>query len=179
MNEVVKEYARALMDLAAEEQIADALLYETRVVLRLFEENPGYARLLSDPQIPKTQRVAMIGEAFAGGFQPIFSNYLKLVTERGYARHIPAMMEEYERLYCETYGIVTATVTSAVPLTEEQKRRLTEKVSAITGKMVSLHCKVDPALIGGVSLTVQNTLFEGSVRAKLNELRANLKALTV
>lgn len=179
MNEVVKEYARALMDLAVEEGIADALLYETRVVSCLFEENPAYERLLSDPQIPKTDRVAMIGTAFADGFQPYFTNYLKLVTERGYARHIPALMEQYERLYCETYDIVTATVVSAVPLSEAQKRRLTDKVSAITGKMVSLHCKVNPAVIGGVSLTVQNTLFEGSVRAKLNELRANLKALTV
>lgn len=179
MKETVKEYSRALMDLAVEAEIADALLYETRVVARVFSENPSYERLLSDPQIPKAQRVAMIGEAFGGGFQPYLANFLKLITERGYARDIPALMEEYERLYCETYGIVTATVTSAVPLTEEQKRRLTDKVAAITGKMVSLHCKVDPALIGGVSLTVQNTLFEGSVRAKLNELRANLKALTV
>ncbi len=179
MNEIVKEYARALMDLAIEAESADALLYETRVIGRMFDENPAYTRILSDPKIPKAERVNMIGEAFCGGFQPYLTNFLKLVTERGYARHIPSMMEEYESLYCETYGIVTATATSAVPLTEEQKRRLTEKVSAITGKMVSLHCKVDPALIGGVSLSVQNTLFEGSVRAKLNELRASLKALTV
>ncbi len=179
MNETVKEYARALADLAVEAGAADAMLYETRVVKRMFDENPAYGRLLSDPQIPKAQRVGMIGEAFTDGFQPYLANFLKLITERGYARHIPAMMEEYERLYCETYGIVTATVVSAVPLTEEQKRRLSDKVSAITGKMVSLHCRVEPSVIGGVSLTVQNTLFEGSVRAKLNELRASLKALTV
>ncbi len=179
MNETVKEYARALMELAAEEGIADALLYESRTVFRLFSENVGYTRLLSDPQIPKAERVGLIGETLKNGFHPYFANFLKLVTERGYARHIPALMEEYERLYCETYGIVTATAVSAVPLSEQQKRRLTEKVSDITGKMVSLRCTVDPSVIGGIRLTVQNTLFEGSVRAKLDELRTNLKALTV
>ncbi len=179
MKEAVKEYSRALMDLAAEEGVSDTLLYETRLVGRMFSENPSYARLLSDPNIPKGERVGLIGDAFKGGFHPYLTSFLKMLTERGYARHIPSLMEEYERLYCEAYGIVTATAVSAVPLTEEQKRRLSDKVSAITGKMVSLHCRVDPALIGGISLSVENTLFEGSVKAKLNELRASLKALTV
>lgn len=179
MSEAVKEYGRALMDLALEAEAADTLLYETRTVRRLFCENPAYGRLLTDPQIPKAERLGLIDEAFGRGFHPYLVNLLKMMTERGYALTIPALMAEYERLYCETFGIVEATVASAVPLTEEQKLRLTEKVSAITGCMVSLRCKVDPALIGGVRLSVQNTLFEGSIRAKLNELRGQLQSLTI
>ena len=179
MSEAVKEYGRALLSLAVEAGAADGLLYETRTVRRLFLENPGYGRLLSDPQIPKAERLSLTGEAFGAGFHPYLVNVLKMLTERGYAGKIPALMAEYERLYCEEYGIVTAEVISAVPLSEEQKDRLTEKVSHITGRMVSLRCKVDPALIGGVRLSVQNTLFEGSIRAKLNELRGQLKSLTI
>ncbi len=179
MSDVIKEYGRALVELAVEEGIADGMLYETRAVWRVFAENAGYGRLLSDPQIPKKERLALIGEAFSPLCHPHLVNFLKMVTERGYARYIPALMREYERLYCEEYGIVTAVVSSAVPLTEEQKRRLTDKVTDITGRMVSLRCEVDPALIGGVRLSVQNTLFEGSVRARLDELRGKLKTLTI
>ncbi|MBR2847850.1 MAG: ATP synthase F1 subunit delta [Clostridia bacterium] len=179
MSDVVKEYSRALVSLAVDEGIADSMLYETRTVRRAFSENPGYGRLLSDPQIPKEERSALLSEALSGACHPYLVNYLRMVAERGYARHIPTLMAEYERLYCEQYGIVTALAVSAVPLTEEQKRRLTDKVSEITGRLVSLRCEVDPSLIGGVRLTVQNTLFEGSVRAKLDQLRGTLKSLTV
>lgn len=179
MSDVVKEYGRALLDLSVEEGIADSMLYETRLVGRAFSENGGYVRLLSDPQIPKEERLSLLGDAFSAVCHPYLVNFLKMVTERGYAHRIPSLMGEYERLYCEEYGIVTAFVTSAVPLSEEQKRRLTEKISHITGRMVSLRCEVDPSLIGGVRLIVQNTLFEGSIRAKLDGLRASLQSLTI
>jgi len=179
MSDVIKEYGRALVELAVEEGMADAMLYETRMVGRAFAENAGYGRLLSDPQIPKEERIDLVGKAFSPSCHPYLVHFLKMITERGYARHIPALMREYERLYCEEYGIVTAVVNSAVPLTEEQKRRLADKVSGITGRMVSLRCEIDPALMGGVRLSVQNTLFEGSVRAKLDELRGTLKSLTI
>ena len=90
-----------------------------------------------------------------------------------------AFLDEYERIYCERYGIITADIQSAVPLSDAQKSRLREKLSALTGKTVELSCKVDPALIGGIRLTVNNTLFEGSVRAKLDQMRASLASLTI
>lgn len=179
MSEAAKEYGRALADLAAEEKIEEQLLTETRAVRALLAENPGYARLLSSPNVPKAERAAMLDEAFSGRVHTYLLHFLKLIMERGYAFYTADFLAEYDRLYCERRGIVTAWVQSAVPLSEAQSSRLRDKLCALTGKNVELSCTVDPALIGGIRLTVNNTLLEGSIRAKLDQMRASLSALTI
>jgi len=179
MSEAAKEYGRALAELAAEEQLEERFLAETRAVRALFAENAEYARLLSSPNIPKGERIALLDQAFGGRVHPFLLNFLKLITERGYAFRTAEFLAEYDRIYCEKHGLVTAYVTSAVPLSEEQKIRLTDKLCTLTGKTVELACSVDPALIGGIRLTVNNKLFEGSVRAALDQMRASLAALTL
>ena len=179
MSEAAKEYGRALADLAAEEKIEEQLLSETRAVRALFRENPGYARLLASPDVPKTERTALLDEAFGGRVHRYLLHFLKLITERGYAAQTADFLLEYDRLYCERHNIVTASVQSAVPLSEDQAVRLRDKLCTVTGKNVELSCTVDSALIGGIRLTVNNTLFEGSVRAKLDQMRASLAALTI
>ena len=179
MSEAAKEYGRALADLAAEENIDAQILEESRALRAVLEENPAYVRLLCSPDIAKSERTALLDEAFGGRIHRHLLNFMKLITERGYAYQSAAFLREYENIYCERHGIVTADVQSAVPLSEEQKARLTAKLSALTGKTVELVCKVDPALIGGIRLTVNNTLFEGSVRAGLDQMRASLASLTI
>jgi F-type H+-transporting ATPase subunit delta len=179
MSEAAKEYGRALADLAAEEKIEEQLLAETRAVRALFRENPGYARLLASPDVSKTERTSLLDDAFGGRVHPYLLNFLKIITERGYASWTVDFLAEYDRLYCERHDIVTAFVQSAAALSEEQSARLREKLCAVTGKNVELSCTVDPALIGGIRLTVNNTLFEGSVRAKLDQMRASLASLTI
>jgi F-type H+-transporting ATPase subunit delta len=87
--------------------------------------------------------------------------------------------DEFEERYYETHGIVRAKAESAVPLTEEQKERLTARVEALTGKKAELSCTVDPTLIGGLRLTVNNRLYEGSVKAKLKEIGESLDSITL
>lgn len=179
MSLAVKEYGQALYDLAREEGIEEALLADCRAVRALFCENPGYARLLSRPDVPKTERTALLDEAFSARVHPYLLSFLKLICERGYAWQTVELLSEFERLYRHAHGIVTAEVESAVALSDAQRTRLAAKLSAVTGKTVELHCRENAALLGGVRLTVENTLFEGSVRAKLDELAASLHALTI
>jgi len=179
MSEAAKEYGRALSDLAAEEGLEEQLLTEVRAVRTLFSENSGYARLLSDPVLPKAERCAMLETAFGGSVHRYLLNFLKMITERGYAAQTISFLDEYERLYCERHGIVTAQIISAAELSEEQRERLTKKLETMTGKRIFLSCRVDPSLIGGLRLYVNNTLFEGSVRAKLDSLRASLQSVTL
>ncbi len=179
MSEAAKEYGRALADLAAEENIEAQILEESRAVRGVLDANPAYIRLLCSPEIAKSERTALLDETFGGRVHRHLLSFLKLITERGYAYRSSAFLAEYENIYCERHGIITADVQSAIPLSDEQKSRLTAKLSALTGKTVELSCKVDPALIGGIRLTVNNTLFEGSVRAKLDQLRTSLASLTI
>ncbi len=179
MSEAVKEYGRALADLAAEEGLDLRLREECRFIFSVLAAEPAYIRLLAHPEVPKAERTHLIDEAFGEKLHPYMVNFMKLLTERGYAYALPDFLKEYERLYCERHDIVTAKVASAVPLSAEQQEKLTNKLISITQKQIELECTVDPSLIGGIRLQVNNTLFEGSVRAKLDSMRASLAALTL
>ncbi len=179
MSEVTNEYATALADLAADEGLDEEFLTETGALAELFRQNPAYARLLSDPQLTKKERTALVDSAFSGRIHPYLVNFMKLLTERGYAARTEDFFTEYERIYCARHGIVKARAVSAVPLTDDQRERLLRRLREKTGKEIRLTCEVNENLLGGVRLQVDNTLYEGSVRAALEEIRASLASLTL
>ncbi len=179
MSDAAKEYGGAMFDLALDEGIDGEILSELRVLRTLFRENSSYIRLLSSPNVPKEERLSCLDELLSGRVHPYVLNFLKLVTERNHAGSLQGCFDEFEERYYDTHGIVRADVESAVPLTESQKERLTARVSAMTGKTAELVCTVNPALIGGVRLTVNNRRYEGSVKAKLDAIGESLDSVTL
>jgi len=179
MSKATKEYARALADLAAEEGLEDTLRTQAAAVREILEGERGYCRLLANPEIPKAERVSLLREAFGGRVHPYLTNFLSMLTERGYAYRCADFLAEYERIYCERHQITTAVVTSAVPLSDSQKTRLREKLCQLTGKTVTLVLALDPSLIGGVRVQMDNTLLEDSVRGRLDDMRAALSDITL
>ncbi len=179
MNDAAKEYGGALFELAHEEGIDKDILSEVRVIRELFKENPDYVKLLSSPNVPKDERLACIDGLLSERVHPYFLNFLKIITERNHIRSVFGCFDEFERLYYESHGIICARAESAVPLTESQKERITERLAAQFGAEIELSCTVDPSLIAGVRLIVNNKLFEGSVKAKLSAIGDSLDSITL
>ena len=88
-------------------------------------------------------------------------------------------MSEFEARYYEYKGLVIAKVQSAVELNDKQKNAILTKLEKITGKEIELRCTVDPQLIGGMKILIGDTLYEGTVRAKLDGLKNKLSATTL
>jgi len=179
MSDAAKEYGGALFELAMDDGIDGEILSQVRVIRSLLRENSGYINLLSSPNVPKEERLHCLDELLSGRVHPYILNFLKIITERNHARSVFGCFDEFEERYYETHGIVRAKAESAVPLTEGQKARLEARVQAQTGKQVELFCTVNPALIGGIRLTVNNRLYEGSVKAKLKEIGESLDSITL
>ncbi len=179
MNDAAKEYGGALFELAIDEGVDEKILGELRVLRGLFRENPGYIGLLSSPNITKEERLRCLDELLSGRAHPYVLSFLKLLTERNHGRCAIACMDRYEALYYETHGILRATAESAVPLTEAQQERLRVRIEELTGAKVELTCSVDPSLIAGVRLVVNNRLYEGSVKAKLQAIGESLFSVTL
>lgn len=179
MSDVSKEYGGALFDLACEEKLDFELLNQLLVVRDIFTKNPKYAKLLSTPDIPKSERVQAVSEAFDGKVHEYISSFLKLLTERGHAAHICECITEYENMYYEHQGLVVAHVESAVELTDAQKNAILAKLEKKLGSDVALKCTVNPDLIGGLRIMAKDELYEGTVRGKLNQLKKNLADATL
>ena len=179
MSKPETEYGGALFALAAEEKLTDALLAEIDAVERLLEENPDYIGLLSCPTVPVGERCAALKKAFAGRVHPYLLSFLSMLTERGYATCIRPCFAEYRRLHREASNVAVGQAESAVALSDEQKEKLIAALSARIGKRVELTYSVNEALLGGVRVTVDGKLFDGTLSAKLAGVRERLRELTL
>ena len=146
-TDVAKVYGGALYDLAAEEGLEDELLTQQQTLTQVLAAEPQWLRLLAIPSIPKPERTALLDEALAG-VHPYLVNFSKILCERESIGELPACFKEYRRRYNKAHGILTAVATAAVPMTEEQKARLTEKLAAATGKTIHLETRAAWAACG-------------------------------
>ncbi len=167
-------YGKSLYDLAASEELSDALMAELDVVQELLRENPEYIRLLQEPSVPKKERLGLLDQAFGDVLHPYMLNFLKLLTEKGLLREFRACAAAYRSRYNEDHGIADAYVTSAAELSKEQEERLQSKLEQISGKKVILHYKTDATLMGGMRVELEGRLYDGSVRGRIADLKKRL-----
>ena len=97
MTATGKTYGDALYDLAAEEALCDELLEQVKLLARLFRENPQYPALLASPDIPREERLHLIGEALTGQVHPYLVNFLCLLCERGRLPAFAGCAARYEQ----------------------------------------------------------------------------------
>ena len=175
MTEAATTYGQAMYDLAREENLSKALLDELTALSGSFEKEPEFIRLLSSPNIPKEERVRILDDSFRGKLHPYVLNFLKVLTEKGYMKHFTGCCRVYRQQYNLDHGIVPVTAYTAVPLSDELRRKLTAKLSTVTGKTIELDCRIDPETLGGVRLDFDGKQVDGTVRRRLEDIRGLLK----
>lgn len=166
---------KALYSLAREEGQAQPILVQLLVLERCFRAEPGFAALLSAPNIPKQERCAIVDRVLGREVHPYVRNFLKILTERCAARDFGGCVRVYEDLYNRDNGIQTAAVTSAHPLSAEQRRRLTDALSRATGKSIRLSCRTDPKILGGLRVELDGKQLDGTLRRRLEDLETHLR----
>lgn len=175
MNQVGSVYGEALYSLCKEENLSDTVLRELTVLQESFGENPDFLRLLSSPNVAVQERCQILDNCFRGQVQPYVLNFLKILTEKGVVKAFSDCVCQYRKLYNEDHNILPVTAVTAVPLTQEQSARLTEKLSELTGKTAQLVNRVDPACLGGVRLDYDGKRVDGSVANRMESIRKLLK----
>lgn len=175
MTEIAKAYAQGLYALAKEENLTEAVLEELTVLEQAFAQESGFLRLLAAPDIAKQERCGIIDSSFRGKVQPYVLNFLKILTEKGYIRHFPGCVLAYRDQYNQDNGIVCVRVISAQPLSASQTEKLTEKLTQVTGKTISLDKSVDPEVLGGIRLDYDGKRVDGTVRNRLDSISKLLK----
>ena len=175
MSQIANVYAQALYTLAKDEGFDTQILEEMAVLQLSFTQEPGFLRLLSAPNISKEERCKILDDSFRDRVNPYLLNFMKILTEKGYARHFIDCCKAYKEQYNDDHGIITVTAVSAVLLSQEQKDKLSEKLSRITGKTIELQNRVDPEVLGGIRLDYDGKRVDGTVQNRLDSVRALLK----
>ena len=123
----------------------------------------------------KYQRCAIVDEAFRDKLHPYVLNFLKLLTQKGYAKLFPECVKSFRNAFNADNGNVSVVAVTAVALTTEQSARLTEKLEQVTKKSVLLENKVDAACLGGVRLDYDGKRLDGTVANRLDAISDLLK----
>lgn len=173
MTQIGTVYGEALYDLAAQEQREEVFLQQLQVLEGCF--TPAFLQLLSSHALSPQERCQILEESFSSMLEPYLLNFLKLLTERGYARYFPDCCRAFGAKFDAARNILPVTAVTAVPLTPEQSRRLTEKLAALTGKNIRLHSRIDAGCLGGVRLDYDGSCLDDTLAHRLQQLRQRLK----
>lgn len=175
MTQIANAYAQGLYALAKEEDLTQTILQQLDALRSAFGEEPAFLRLLSTPNLSKQERLSVLDNSFRDKVHPYVLNFLKLLTEKGNIGHFPHCCTAFREQYNEEHEILPVRAVSAVPLTDRQSEKLTEKLCAITGKTVVLTNRVDPQCLGGVRLDYDGKRVDGTVKNRLDNVAALLK----
>ena len=175
MTDAGSVYGQALYDLAQSEGLSEQILQELAVLRQSFFQEPDFIKLLSTPALTKQERCDILDKSLRGKIQPYLLNFLKILTEKGYIRHFSHCCDAYRDQYNRDHGILPVTAVTAVPLTDDQQKRLTSKLETITGKTVELHSRIDPSCLGGVRLDYDGKRVDDTVAHRLDAIHNLLK----
>lgn len=172
---VIHGYAEALFRVVRAEGELDRVEDELFRFGKLLEGNYELKQALSDQGLDKSQRVKVLEELLAEKVSPHTLGLLTFIVAQGRARQLPQILEEVSHLAAEARQAVVAEVRSAVTLDEDQRARLADALSAATGKKVQVKVLIDPTVIGGISSKIGDTVIDGTVRRRLEQLKEQVK----
>lgn len=171
----IKRYAKALFQLAQEQGLVAEVEGQLQAVVEVAESDAEIRAFLAAPGIPSESKVKAIAAAFGSQVSQIVLNTISLLIERGRQAEIPSLLEAYRQVSGDVLKRVDAVVTSAQPLGEEEKNKLAAQFGALTGKSVRVENVVDASLLGGLTVRIGDTLYDGSLRGKLDRLSKQLQ----
>jgi F-type H+-transporting ATPase subunit delta len=175
MHPAARRYAKAVFALALDDNAVDRVGNELRSVAETIDGSPELAAVLGNPTVTPAARAAVMGAIVARlGLSPVVANAVRLITDHRRAPLLPRIAEAYVQLADERAGKLRAEVVSAQPLTDAQYTRLAAALEKMTGRAISLARRVDPTLIGGVVTRIGDKVYDGSVRARIDEIRQTL-----
>ena len=173
--EVVEPYAEALISLAQEKELTDAIGNDIRSLRDLFNESAELRSFLTSPLVKAEDKKEVIKKIAGEQINPFLLNFLLLLVDRQRINVVDGVFNKYLENLRKLNNIVLAEVTSAIQLYEGEAEKLVGKIKNLTGANgVELEIKVDPDIIGGVVIKVGSQIYDASIRGQLRRISRSL-----
>jgi F-type H+-transporting ATPase subunit delta len=164
-------YAEALFAVARAEGTLGEVEDELFRFSQTLQGNDELRDALTNPGIPAGRRQQIVEDLLGGKASPTTVALVSMVVGTGRARELPNIIKRLVEMSAAEANKEVAEVRSAVPLTDDQRDRLTKALEDATGKQVEVKVVVDPAVLGGIVAQVGDTVIDGSVRSRLDKLK--------
>jgi F-type H+-transporting ATPase subunit delta len=167
-------YARALFEIARAEGTIDEVEDELFRFARSYESSDALRNALTDEMVPAAKRQAIVEDLLGGKATATTTQLVSMVVGSGRGRDLPAIIDRLVARASTSKGLEVAEVRTAVELTDDQQARLKAALANATGGPVNLKIIVDPSILGGIVATVGDTVIDGSVRTRVEQLKSRL-----
>ena len=177
MKSASLQYANALADIALEQGAADPTLKQLTAFGDTYAESAELRNFLASPAVSREAKHAVIEKLLARlRGSKIVRNFLFVVIDHHRTPLLPDIIATFQEVIRRRQGIVEAKISSAGELSTAQKKELAGTLERLTGNRVEAQYMLEPALLGGAVVRLGDTVYDGSLRSRLNELRARLAA---
>ena len=175
MKSASLQYANALADIAMAQGAAEKAAEQLVGFGALYAESAELRNFLASPAVAGEAKHRVIGKLLARvGGSKIVQNFLFVVADHNRTHVLPEMIAAFQQVIRQREGIMEAQISSAVELSKTQKAEMEFTLERLTGKRVEAKFSLEPNLLGGAVVRVGDTVYDGSLRSRLNELRARL-----
>lgn len=174
-TKLATRYARALHTALRDPQENEAADRFLTALAAAIAQAPDLRALLLNPAVPRAaKKNAFEALAVQSGAGKFVGRFLRVIVDNRRITEIPAIAAAYHGERERAMGILPALLTSATPLTEDTVQTVREGLERLTGQTIRLRFEVDPTLIGGVVTRVGSTVYDGSLRMQLADLRRRM-----
>ncbi len=172
--ECSNEYAEALFTLAKDHDLVEKIHDEFSSLVTLFKEEPSFHELLKCEFLHLDERKKVIDQTLAT-FDPFLINFLKVLLDQHRLNNLEEIYEIFNQLYQDNQGILEGTILSVKALKEQEIEKIEDAFYQKKKMKVKLKNIVDSSLIGGIRVVIQDQIYDGSIKTKLDRLKASLK----
>jgi F-type H+-transporting ATPase subunit delta len=174
MSERAEGYAEAFYAVANAEDAVAKVEDELHAVARTLESNDALRGTLTDQAIPAELRQGVVEDLLGARAHPVTTSLVSFVVGAGRGRELPAIIDAFIAKAADSRAEAVAEVRSATALDDDQKERLAAALSRETGKKITVKVTVDPSVLGGIVAQVGDTVIDGTVRHRLDQLKESV-----
>lgn len=167
-------YARAFFSLAKEKGLMDALQEDVATILAVCESSSDFNRLIDSPVIASSGKIKAIKSIFGGKVNAHTLNFLALITQNMREKFIPSIFRDLREMYRKSQGISSAVLTTARQLDDSIVEQIRRELETVSGGKVELSQSINPDLIGGFVLRMDDKQYDASVSTQLKRIKESL-----
>lgn len=177
MKSASLQYANALADIALAQGAAEPASKQLADFGAVYAESAELRNFLASPAVDRAAKHGVIEKLAARlGASKIIRNFLFVMVDHRRTHILPEIIAAFQDVIRRRQGIAEAEISSAVELSATQKAEFAFTLERLTGKRVESKFLLEPGLLGGAVVRLGDTIYDGSLRNRLNELRARLAA---
>ena len=173
---ISERYGSALYDLASEKKCIDSILNDFEVAEKVFKESSELRHVIRSPLVNSDEKLNILLKIFSQSkLHDLTTTFLKVLNDNKRISNLISIILQFKKINSEKRGDITADVTSADELSEDDKNNITNQLKNSLGQKLSLNFDVDKDIIGGLIVRVGSKMIDTSILNKINKLKIAMK----